>query len=356
MKKKIIYLATGKETYHIEAFYSISSAISFLKNCPAEIEFIVHTDLDTHYKKLPVTIRKVSPLTLRDWKGPYEYIFRAKHACLLTELYDADQCILIDSDTFFYRSPLILFERVSNNSLLCNDLQAMFGENKEDYTYKALASLLQLTGLAPDDMRRLNSGVIGLTNSKKGILEESIRLMDELYGHAPLSYNLEEFTLAVAANAEKLELNTCTDTIKHYWSRKKIIRAKVIEWYQRHKDSPLSENSFKDMQLINETPPKPPTIARIANKTKTLLIAKDYRQFAIELLNGCYNYPNEFEKACKYAWWDTALKNALENPSLNKEKILKKIQSPSLKLILGKSNQMDIFSHLERSELNSSTE
>lgn len=348
MKKKIIYLTTGKETYHIEACYSISSAIKFLNNQRNEIEIIVHTDQVTPYQKLPITIKSISPSLLRNWKGPFDYIFRAKHACLLSELDDADQCILIDSDTFFCRSPLTLFERISNDSLLCNALQATFGENKEDYTYKCLANLLQSTGLAPDEMRRLNSGVIGLTSPRKIILKKSLHLMDELFEKAPLSYNIEEFALAVLANAEKLKINTCTDIIRHYWSRKNIIRAKVIEWHKRHKDAPLSAEAFRDMQFINAAPPKPPTIARLANKAKTVFVPKEYRQFAIELLNGCYDYPNEFEKACKFAWWETALKNALEKSSLNKKQIFKTLQTLPLTLAIGKDRCTAIANYLER--------
>lgn len=348
MKNKIIYLTTGKETYHIEALYSISSAINLLNNQTDEIELVVHTDQVSLYQKLPIAIKEISPSLLRNWKGPFDYIFRAKHACLLSELNDADQCILIDSDTFFYRSPLTLFERVSNNSLLCNALQATFGENKEDYTYKCLAHLLQPAGLAPDEMRRLNSGVIGLTKSNKIILEKSIQLMDEFYAKAPLSYNIEEFALAVSANTEKLKVNTCTDIIRHYWSRKNIIRAKVTEWHKRHKDTPLSADSFRDMQLINATPPKPPTLARMANKAKTMLVPKEHRQFAIELLNGCYNYSNEFEKACKFAWWETALKNALEKSNLDKEKAFKLLQTLPLKLAVGQENCTEITNYLER--------
>lgn len=171
--------------------------------------------------------------------------------------------------------------------------------------------------------------------------------MDEFYTKAPLSYNLEEFALAVIADAEDMELLTCTDLIKHYWSRKRLVRAKITAWYKKHKEDTLSASAFNDMSLISTTTPKPPTIMRLFKKTKALIIPKIQRQFAIELMNGCYEYSNEFDKACKFAWWETALKNLIEKSGLDKKQILKILQTRSFKLALGKNHCVAIANYLE---------
>ncbi|WP_156428929.1 hypothetical protein [Pseudomonas oryzihabitans] len=349
MKRKIIYLTTGKESYHIESLYSLASAIKLLGDKREEIEFVVHTDQASFYRALPVSVRHISQKTLLEWKGPIDYIFRAKHACLLSELENSEQCILIDSDTFFHRTPMSLFERVSKESLLCNELQHKFGENKDDYTYKSLAHHLQKLGLAPDNMYRLNSGVIGLTKENKVVLEKSIALMDKYHSKASASYNLEEFALAVTSHAKNLSVNTCTDIIKHYWSRKNLVRAKIVAWYQKHGESPLSEAAFNDMLLINTRPPKPPAPKRLFNKAKSLLIPRQQRQLALELMNGCYHYQNEFERACKFAWWETALKNASEKNQLNRKQVLTILKTPAFRLSIGVQHSKEISDYLDSS-------
>ena len=121
------------------------------------------------------------------------------------------------------------------------------------------------------------------------------------------AYTLEEFCLAVAAHGH-LQLAACSDVIHHYWSRKAQFRARsrpgwpnmgnIHSARQRWPTSPWSTTSC---------PGHRPCTAWA--KALSLTLPPQERQFARELLYGCYPYANEFDRACASAWWDKALEN-----------------------------------------------
>lgn len=226
-RKHLIYLVYGRQTYHQEALFSIASAFAHLRDGAAHgLTVRVYTDDPSPYAGLPVQVREVTAEELVAWCQPHGYHFRAKHVALRDALEDADQALLIDTDTFFHSSPLRLFDRIQPGSLLCNAIGARYGEHRNFPLYRDLSPYLFERGWADDEMHQLNSGVIGLPREEAKILDRSLELMDELYPIANGAYTLEEFVLAVAAH-KRLELVGCTDLIHHYWSRKQLFRAKI---------------------------------------------------------------------------------------------------------------------------------
>lgn len=301
---QLAYLAFGADIYQREAVFSIASALAHSALCPndRQFEIRVFTDNPQLYTRLPVTTCTIDPT----WDGPHRYHFRIKHAVLLNVLSEYEKAVLIDTDTFFRASPDSLFERVTSGHLLCNAIGATLGESPSFPSQSA--THLKQSGLWKTNLRQTNSGVIGLTTLDKGVLEHSIKLMDDLRPLVPELYTLEEFSLALAAHGQ-LQLNACTDLIHHYWSRKAQFRAKIQAWHTKHHAEPLSKAAMADVLLVNDRLPRPPQPYRGWQKTLTALIAKERRQLLRELLYGCHTYANEFDCACAEAWWDKALVN-----------------------------------------------
>lgn len=76
------------------------------------------------------------------------------------------------------------------------------------------------------------------------------------------------------------------------------------------------------------------------------------RQFARELLYGCYPYANEFDRACAPAWWDKALENLnARHGHMEPEQLRQCLRHPGLRLSLGERRK-DIEAHLLRSSHN----
>ncbi|GGL97510.1 hypothetical protein GCM10009425_05790 [Pseudomonas asuensis] len=346
---RLVYLAFGSETYHQEAFFSIVSALARLeKTTSPTISIHVFSDREHIYDELPVTVHIISAEQLSEWARPIDYHFRAKHVLLRHVLGTCEKAVLIDTDTFFRKSPKALFERVAPGTLLCNAIGPCFGEDRSGLLYETLAGPLQREGLAGNDMRMTNSGVIGLCHSEADLLEHSIALMDNYRALSPKAYTLEEFMLAVAAHKKGLRLSDCTDVIHHYWSRKRLFRAKVCAWYAKHKEEPLGQAALADIDSVSDKLPRPPSFQRLIYKFKTRSLMPEQRQFARELLYGCYSYPNEFDRACGSAWWEKAFENAYERSlsGVPQATILKWLDEPALRKALGEKNVAKVKKHL----------
>ncbi|VVQ15358.1 hypothetical protein PS918_05849 [Pseudomonas fluorescens] len=311
-RPQLVYLVFGSETYHQEAVFSIASALAWLRETPdAAIDIQVFSDNPQPYEKLPVRARPLDEATRRRWSEPHGYHFRAKHVALRTVLEESETALLIDTDTFFHCSPLKLFERVQPGTLLCNDYYTHYGNNKENLLYSALSPTLKERGLADDEMMLLNSGVIGLHQKDAYVLDRSIALIDELFPSAKGAYTLEEFCLSVAAY-RTLDVRKCPDLIHHYWSRKQLFRAKVQAWVGKHAAQPTHREALDDTRRVSARLPRPPRSQRMLYKLITLALPVHLRQFIREILYGCYEHPNEFDKACGPVWWEKALQNQQE--------------------------------------------
>jgi hypothetical protein len=202
-----------------------------------------------------------------------------------------------------------LFERVQPDTLLCNAFQLSYADYKQTVLYTALAKTLAERNLADDQMRLVNSGVIGLTRNNAAVLDTSIALMDEFFPITPGAITLEEFCLGVAAY-RSLKIDQCTDLIHHYWSRKALFRAKVLAWIGKHGNDPLNAKALQDTAKVSPQLPRPGVWQRMLYKSATLAVPKQQRQFVREVLYGCCEHPNEFDRACAAVWWEKAFSNA----------------------------------------------
>lgn len=193
---QLVYIAFGTDIYQREPVFSIASVLthSTFNSSERQFDIQVFTDSPQFYAKLPVTTHAVD-LT---WDGPHRYHFRIKHAALLKVLNDYEKAVLIDTDTFFRASPDALFEQATFGHLLCNAIGAPLSESLT-LPSRSIAYLRQ-NGLLEAGLRQTNSGVIGLTETDKGTLEHSIKLMDDVRPLAPKLYKSEELCLALAAH------------------------------------------------------------------------------------------------------------------------------------------------------------
>lgn len=314
-KNQLIYLAFGSETYQVEAFFSIASAIARNLETP-DFSFDIHvyTDAPDFYKKLPVQVHAIK----NDWYGKINYHFRLKHAVVYENSFKYEKTILIDTDTFFKKSPKLLFDKITEKNLLCNSKHY---STLKELDLRVKKALIQ-EDLLKDNFVYLNSGVIGISHESVGILKKSIEIIDKLHPKLSFYYTLEELALALAVSLDDVESIDCVEVIHHYWSRKAIFRTKAEAWYNKHKDDPMSKSALDDTLKVTDKIPKPPTATRTLNKLLALSVHNKYRQFIKELLNANYQYKNEFDNAAAVAWIQKAFENLLfKNPDISNKEI-----------------------------------
>jgi hypothetical protein len=309
----LIYLVYGRETYHQEALFSIASAFSRARETPGlELDIHVVTDNTTPYAGLPVRLHPIDQQELARWYGPHHYHFRAKHMALRQMLNDLPAAVLVDTDTFFLTSPAHLLSRVRPDTLLCNALGPKLASPEAQAShFGPLIEELIRREITDGEATMVNSGVIGLRRESAEILDRSLELMDDLYPICRAAFNLEEFVLAIASH-RRLEPVGCTDLIHHYWSRKQLFRAKIQAWLNKHDASLLGPSALDDVLQVTDRLPRPPRPTRLLYKLRTLSLPQPMRQFGLELLYGCHDHENEFDRACGPAWWEKAAINAIE--------------------------------------------
>lgn len=304
-ENQLIYIAFGAEIYQTEAFFSIASAIARnLKTPELSFDINVYTDTLEFYKNLPVQVHPIN----KNWYGEINYHFRLKPAVVYENADDYKKTILIDTDTFFKKSPKLLFDKVKKDNLLCNSMN----ELSKDSLNTETRAVLNQHDLLKENFIHLNSGVIGISSHSKYILKDTLEIIDTLHPQLSNLYTLEELALALAVSKKDIESAECTELIHHYWSRKSIFRKKVQHWYSKHKEKPCSQDALNDIFKVTDKIPKPPAATRLSNKLFALTIEKKYRQFIIELLNGAYKYENEFDNAATTAWIEKSIENLKE--------------------------------------------
>jgi len=346
-RPQLVYLVFGPETYHQEAVFSIASALARLRETPdAAIDIQVFSDRAEPYQHLPVHVRPLDEATREAWCKPHGYHFRTKHVALRKVLEECEQALLIDTDTFFHCSPIELFNRVEPGTLLCNAFYTPYGENRKSLLYTALSEKLKEQNLADDQMMTLNSGVIGLNRQDASVLDQSIKLMDELFPFAQGAYTLEEFCLSIAAY-RALDVKECPDLIHHYWGRKQLFRAKIKAWIRKHGAHPTSSAALDDTRKVTDRLPRPPRGRRLFNKLITQALPKQQRQFFREILYGCYEHPNEFDLACNTVWWEKARQSLEERQgkAMTNEELGRWFDHTAIRLLLG-NRRKTIYQHL----------
>ncbi len=350
-RPQLVYLIFGADTYHQEAVFSIASALARAGDTTERaFDIQVFSDNPEPYRQLPVRVRRLDADMRREWSGPHHYHFRCKHVVARKVLGESEKAILIDTDTFFQDSPMKLFDRVDSETLLCNAFQLRFQDCKQSVLYTALAQTLAQRELADDQMRLLNSGVIGLTCNNAPILDKSIELMDEFFPVTPGAVTLEEFCLAVAAY-RSLKVDQCSDLIHHYWSRKQLFRAKVRAWLQKHEKNPISAAALHDTGKVSTQLPRPATWQRLMYKSATMAVPQPQRQFVRELLYGCCEFANEFDRACSPVWWEKAYSNAgrrMEEP-IPPEQLQQWLDHWAVRKLLG-HRRSAIYQHLTQAQ------
>lgn len=315
---QLLYLVYGADAaYHTEARFSILSALYRAKNS-GEFHISVYTDAPFHYEGLPVQVHRLSDETLQQWYGALRYHHRAKLCLLQCAAPLADKTVFIDTDTFFLRDPVLLFNAVDDNTCLADELyeSALPAPVASDAD---VAALLQQFGIEAEKIPVINSGLFGIARANCGVLDRALALNDAVYPASSRSLTTEQLVLGMAAST-KTRLVADEAVIKHYWSRKQLFRAKAFAFIERHGARWDTDAARADFLQVTPVLPKPPALVRTLAKLLLILVPRYERQLLLELFYGRYPYRNPFDRACQPVWRDKAWGNYREKKPASRQK------------------------------------
>jgi hypothetical protein len=221
----LVYNGWGRGIHTQEIEFSVLTALLKLKQDVPKVRIVVYTDDPAVFERLPVEIVALSNEQLREWRGSADFLYRIKIAVLADCLgrYPVPT-ILIDSDTYFMRSPLKLFRRIQpGRSLLhvweCVLRDAMSPEYAMIPQKMNDAKVTDRHGqpdIYPPDMASWNSGIVGLHPADAALLDDVLCASDNL--HRVTGVRTSEQLAFDHVLTKHTRVRSAWDVVYHYYT------------------------------------------------------------------------------------------------------------------------------------------
>lgn len=299
VRECLVYLLYGGGlSYRHEIKFSIISALRESAGRPLSI--VVYTDEPNVFSGWPVEVVELNPETLLAWTGGDGYLHRRKAMAIQDALRRFEQVIFIDTDTFFTASPHALFERLAQADWIVDEVEGTWGAWNDQLLYHATAGWLREQLGVGDNMRLINSGVLGFSKCGEEIMTEAVRLIDDLYPLAPDVHVIEQFAVGCAARnlAAPAQSN---GIVCHYFGEKAFWRAMLVEFFAQYGEvynSALIEAScgFPKKRI------KPVWWRRLHLRLLSLGLCKPQRKLLRAAFFSIYLPSGAYAKACSFVY------------------------------------------------------
>jgi hypothetical protein len=219
-----MYLSYGSGPHVEETIFSILTACRWLHE-RRDIQIVVYTDRSEGFDLLPVKIRKLSQEELFSWQGAAGYLHRRKTCAILDALNTlGGNIVFVDSDTWFRRSPEILFERIGPGRT-CLHLRELLLRKSQNPAHLRLCEIVRskpfrdISGKRRHFSRNLfswNSGVVGINAADAFLMEDALLLIDDIWGQFQEAHDVEQFA-TMNAFCKNTNVSEASDIVFHYW-------------------------------------------------------------------------------------------------------------------------------------------
>ena len=215
--RTLVYLAYGNRSIVDEAIFSLLSAFRFIRPGRKNLRFVVYTDQPERFSGMRVIVEKLADTQIKSWMGPHKHGNRVKHQVLLhaLEKYQG-RVVLMDTDTYFQKSPDLMFQRIGPGHSLMHLWEGFLGDPPDwSYFRERLLRMRPVNG-HPATVRTSmwNGGVVGLDHADRKVLQEIIDLNDQLFSRGVhLAHQLSTSIVL----ARRTLVRACSDVVFHYW-------------------------------------------------------------------------------------------------------------------------------------------
>ena len=336
---QLVYLVYGNSPeYRLEAKFSMLTALR-TKACP---RILLYTDKPEEYTGWPVSVIALDDSTLGNWTGAAGYIHRRKACAFADALNHAETSIFIDTDTFFQRPAAELASLMAKSDWIVDKIEARFGDWSNHPLYQKTSSHLRSNYRVTDDLLMINSGILGMPQHARALMDDAITVIDELYPLAPKIHIIEQFAASIAARNLK-QPNEARNIVFHYYSEKEYWRAIIRRFFEKH-----GEEYHKDLpeasREVPTTRPKPHWWHRLSFKTRSLVLRKSERRFARLAYYALHMPDTCYAQACNVEYCRAMAK---QSPDLLCQLRLQTLPC-HWRYILSKQDQCSLTALLER--------
>lgn len=260
---RIVYQSYGNESIYIQTLFSIFSLQHYINDMLDKHIFniIVYTDNPDYFSRYKIKTSLLTSDQIQKWKGKYNFIHRIKIKIIedVARKYN-DAVIYIDSDTYFVKSPLMLFKSISPQISLMLNNEGKISKNNFKRLYKYLLNT-KIINVKNTTLYMWNAGLIGIDKSNLFIIKEVLDLNDQIY-ESFYRHIVEQFSFSYI-----LQKNTIicpgSDYLVHYCGDKELVVEVIKSFFQSQKSLPIA--------CIYKNASELEPLKKIEKKKKTLL-------------------------------------------------------------------------------------
>lgn len=204
-RKIVLYIVYGKDqTYYDGAIFSFMT-FSFWISETDNIEMFILTEKPEKFKNYPINTISISDSQIKEWSLNGAYHFRIKNRGLAyvidkLGLKELDKILFFDSDTYFHKSPLKLFDLINTNQALFYLNEGLIYKRKrfDVYVKNLEGKIIKIDNDTYELSHKSSlwgSLLVGITVSMRPSLEWSDKLMLKFFKLVP-SHTIEPFALS----------------------------------------------------------------------------------------------------------------------------------------------------------------
>ena len=204
-RKVVLYIVYGnEESYYDGAKFSFLTFMNWL-DAKSQVEFVVLTEKPEKFVEYPIKTILMTQQQKNEWSLNGEYHFRIKNRGLAYVMDDLkidvfDKILFFDTDTYFNKSPLALFELIKSNQALFYLNEGLIYDRKRFNTY--VENLEGKKIVIDSDSYELSkksamwgSLMIGVTSNMRPSLDWADKLMLQFFNLVP-AHTIEPFSLS----------------------------------------------------------------------------------------------------------------------------------------------------------------
>lgn len=246
---RIVYQSYGNNDVFKQTLFSIFTLQYYLSetriNFPYSI--IVYTDKPEIFSKYNLETSLLSQNLIQEWKGKYNFLHRVKIIIIedAARRYN-DSIIYIDSDTYFIKSPILLFKKISSEISLMLNNEGQISKNNQKLLFNFLSNKTNLD-IGNNKIFMWNASLIGIDKSNIHLINKILELNDNIYEKF-YRHIVEQFSFSYY-----LQINTniysCDDYLIHYCGDKELVVEIISRFLEIQKAFPM-QNIYKNANKL----------------------------------------------------------------------------------------------------------
>ena len=246
MRKVVLYIVYGDEQiYYDGAKFSSLTLKNWISN-DSSVEIVILTEKPEKFVDFPVNILVMSSKQKNEWSLNGEYHFRIKNRGLAyvmdnLKLKGLDKILFFDTDTYFHKSPIPLFDLIQPNQALFYLNEGFIYKRKRfnNYVKHLEGKSIEIEGRNYELSKQSilwGSLMVGIMPNMRPSLERADLLMLKFYKIVP-AHTIDSFALSEILSREYKIVEGKNFVSLYSTSRKKEYATKVLTDFFIHNES-----------------------------------------------------------------------------------------------------------------------